>query len=188
MRMIIGTILGMALIAGTAQAEFLEAGTRSIRVDYVWEDDVGLGDSDWDGVEIGFGAACYELDDLAIVYAHLENDDFESDRLLLSAQEHFPMTWLPEQIIPFFGAGVGVGWLDQDGRGTPVDDNDKSALMVRGEAGVRILFCDYFGLNISGRMNYAAENIFPDGASSVSVKDDLEDTSYDFAFGVRFFY
>ena len=187
MRTLIGTILGMALIVGTAQAEFLAKGTQSIRLDYLWQDDAGQGDSDWDGVEVGVGTAVYELDDLAAVYGHMENDDFETDRLLLSAEEHYPMSWMPEQLVPFLGAGIGYGWLDIDGKGTPADDLDRSGWMARGEAGLRILFCDYFGLNLSARLNYSTHEIFPDGSSAPG-GGELEDTSYDFAFGVRFFY
>jgi hypothetical protein len=189
MKKMLITTIGLGMIAGLAQADFLDKGTRTIRADYVIQQDAGQGSSDMDGVEIGFGAVCYELDDLAVVYAHLENSDFESDRWLISAQEHYRWGFMPEQLLPFLGFGAGYGWLDVDGgTGSSADDLDRSGFMMRGEGGMRFLFCEWFGLNLAARYNFSNENIFPDETGPNPVKDDFEDTSWDFAFGIRIMY
>ena len=171
-------MLSFACLAINGFGEWLEKDQQTIRMEYIYADDVGTESAN--GIEVAFGKALIPLDDLAIFFAHLENDDMETQRIGLSLQENFPISWgIP--LVPYAGAGIGYGWIDVDGTGPDAPDIDKSGLLLRAEAGALLRLCDYFAISAGARLNFSSKEIFLD-------KKDLEDTSWDFAFGARFYY
>ena len=171
-------MLSFACLAANGFGEWLEKDQNTIRVEYIYADDVGTESAN--GVEVAFGKALYPLDDFAVFVAHLENDDMETQRLGFSVQENFPIPWgIP--LIPYAGAGIGYGWLDVDGGGPNGDDVDKSGLLLRAEAGALLKLCDNFALSAGARLNFSSKEIFLDDR-------DREDTRWDFSFGARFYY
>jgi len=179
MRILLAFTLSMVMTAAGASAEFLAKDTQTVRLDYVFDDD--LGTDDGNGFEIGFGTAVYELDDLAVAYNYIDADDVEHQQLVLSAQEYFPIRQFP--IIPFAGAAIGYGWTDISSTVDGPVDFDRGALVLRLEGGAAIKLCDRFSLFASARFNFASKDIFPDSSLT-----DLEDTNWNFAFGGRFYY
>lgn len=171
--------LSCACLAGTGYAEWLVEGQQSLRLDYVYADDSGSESAN--GVEIGFGTALYELDDVAVYFMHLENDDMEAQQLGVSVQQHFPWpSGIP--IIPYAGAAMGYGWLDVDGSGVVADDPDKGGFLARVEMGLLYKFCDYSALNAGVRLNFSTHDIFLDDDGST------EDTMWTFVLGGRIYY
>jgi len=166
--------LSMVMMTAAASAEFLLKDSQSVRLDYVFDDD--LGPDDGHGFEIGFGTAVFELDDLAIAYTYIDADAVDHQQLVLSAHEYYPIRDFP--VVPFVGAAIGYGWTDISGT-----ESDPDALVMRLEGGAAIRLCDYFSLFASARFNYATSDIFPDDSLT-----NLRDTNWNFAFGARFYY
>ena len=159
---------------------WLDKETQSVRLDYVFADDVGSESAN--GVEIAFGTALYDLDDVAVYFNYLGNSDMESQQLGLSVQEHFPIPNWTVALIPYVGAGAGYGWLDIDGPDAAGNDPDKSGFVARVEGGALFKVCDYFAFNAGARLDYSANDIFleEDGGT--------EDTQWEFVLGARFYY
>lgn len=172
-------LLSFACLATVSQAEWIGEGTQSLRLDYVYADDVGTESAD--GVEIAFGTAMYELDDVAVYFLHQENSDMEAQQLGISIQEHFPITGWSIDLIPYAGAGAGYGWSDFDGYGGSADV-DNGGFVCRVELGAILKVCDVFAFNAGARLNLSTHDIFLDGDESA------EDTQWTFAFGGRFYY
>jgi hypothetical protein len=170
--------VGIVLVAAGANAELLAKDTRSVRVDYLYDDEA-LGDSAH-GAELGFGVALYDLDDVAIFVSHVENGDMEMQTLGLSIEENWPIAGL-HGLMPWAGAGAGYGWLDVSGDGIGANDVDKGGWFARVEGGLKLVMCDYFAFNASARLHYSTHEIY-------AAEDELEDTNWDFALGVRFYY
>ena len=168
-------VTGIVLAAAGVNAGMLDKDTKSVHVDYIWTDDAF--DESARGAEIAFGVSCYDLDDLAIFASHVENGKMEMQQLGLSIEELFPIPDMPIGLVPFAGAGIGYGWLDVSGTG----DLDKSGWLGRAEAGVKLFFNENFALNASARYTLSTHDIFPD-------ERDTEDTNWDFALGLRFYY
>ena len=179
MRILLAFTLSMVMTVASASAEFLVKDSQTVRLDYIFDDD--LGPDDGSGFEIGFGTAVYELDDLAVAYTYIDADDVEHQQLVLSAQEYFPIRQIP--IIPFVGVAAGYGWTDVSSNVDGPVDFDRGSFVLRLEGGAAIKLCDWFSLFASARLNFAATDIFPDGSLT-----DLEDTNWNFAFGGRFYY
>ena len=173
-------MLSFACLAINGFGEWLEKDQQTIRMEYIYADDVGTESAN--GVEVAFGRALYPLDDLAFFVAHVENDDMETQRIGLSVQENFPIPLWGIPLIPYAGAGIGYGWLDVDDKGRTGHDTDRGGLLLRAEAGALLKFCDYFAVSAGARLNFSPKEIFLDGDG------DREDTSWDFAFGARFYY
>lgn len=171
-------VVGTVFMAAGVNAGQLGKDTKSIHIDYMWTDDAF--DESARGAEVAFGVSLYEMDDAAIYVSHIENGDIEMQQLGLSIEEIFPIPDMPIPLVPFAGAGLGYGWLDVDGD-EATGDFDRGAMVVRAELGVKYFFSDHFALNAGARFSYAVRDIFPD-------ERDLEDTNWDFALGVRFYY
>jgi len=166
-------VLGALVGAGSVSADWMDAGTKSVRAEYVWDDEAGTEDAN--GFEIGFGAACYDLDDIALVLTHVKNGDMERQFLGVSVQENFPIKPLPIPLIPFAGAAAGFAWVDIDNSGVPGGpDRDESSFTARLELGALYLFCDWFALSGSARLSYSNEDVYLDDSNL-----DLEDTNWD---------
>ena len=173
--------LGVLVGAGSVSAGWLDEGTRSIRTEYVWDDDAGTEDAH--GFEIGFGSALYELDDVSVLLTYLENSDVERQFLALSMEENWPIRALEAPLVPFVGVAAGYTWTDIDNSAVPGGGEDEEGgFTVRLELGVKYVFCQWFALSGSGRYSYCTSDIFPD--------DDLDvnHTNWDFAIGARFYY
>ena len=179
MRILLAFTLSMVMMTAGASAEFLAKDSQTVRLDYIFDDD--LGPDDGNGVELGFGTAVYELDDLAIAYTYIDADAVEHQQLVLSAQEYFPIRQFP--IIPFAGAAIGYGWTDISGSTVSGPDLDRGGMVLRVEGGAAIKLCDWFSLFASARYNYSSKNLFPESSLT-----DLEDTNWNYAFGARFYY
>ncbi len=171
-------VIGTVFMAAGVNAGLLEKDTKSVRVDYVWTDDAF--DESARGAEVGFGVSCYDMDDLAIYVSHVENGKIEMQQLGLSVEELFPIPDMPIGLVPFAGAAIGYGWLDVDGDGDE-GDFDRGSMLARAEFGAKLFFSENFALNASARFYVATRDIFPD-------ERDLEDTNWDFALGLRFYY
>jgi len=173
--------IGLGILVGfaTYSHAWLEEDTRSVSVDYIYDDD--LGDDDGDGVEIGFGAALYELDDVSLKFAHIESSEVERQFMGLSFEENWPIPRLP-QFAPFGAFAIGYGWTDVSSRSDGVD-YDKSGMVLRPELGLKWVFCDWFAASTSFRYNFSNKKIYPDGKNF-----DFEDTNWEWAIGLRFYY
>lgn len=170
--------VGIVLVAAGANAGMLDEGTQSVRVDYLYDDEA-FSDSAH-GAEVGFGLSLYDLDDLGIFVSHMENSDMEAQALGLSVEQHWPVKDL-RGLVPWAGAGAGYGWLDIDGKGPDAIDVDKGGFFARVEGGLKLMLTDCFALNASARLHYSTREIY-------AAKDETEDTNWDFALGVRFYY
>lgn len=174
--------IGLGILVGfaTSGQASLEENTRSISIDYVYDD--GLGSEDGNGIEVGFGcSAFYELDDVAIKFAHVEGGAVERQFLGLSMEENWPIPKFAG-LVPFGGFSFGYGWTDVSSTTTGID-TDKSGFVLRPELGAKWVFCDTFSFSSSIRYAFSSKNIYADGSNS-----DFEETNWEWAFGFRFYY
>ena len=172
--------LSFACLAGTGYAEWLAEGQQSLRLDYVYADDSGSEGAH--GAEIGFGTALYDLDDVAVYYMYMENDDMDAQQLGLSVQQHIPCPTGNIPLVPYVGAAMGYGWLDTVGSGVAGADLDKGGWLARLELGAVYQLCDYFALNAGARFNYSTHDIF------LNESGGTDDTMWTFVLGGRFYY
>lgn len=171
--------ISLACFATAGHAEWTAWENQSVRLDYVYAEDVGSEDAH--GVEIAFGTELYEMDDVAVYFLYQDNDDMDAQQLGLSIQEHFPITSWTIGLEPYVGAGVGYGWLDvNDGR--EYIDADGGALVGRVEAGAVLRVCNFFAFNAGARYNVAANDIFLNGHGGA------QSSQWTFVLGGRFYY
>ena len=126
--------------------------------------------------------ALYALDDVAVYFMHMGNDDMEAQQLGLSIQQHFPIPNWEVPLVPYLGAATGYGWLDIDGPNAAGADTDKGGWVARLEAGAIFRLTECFALHAGARLNFSTHGVF--------LEDDggTEDTQWNFAVGARYYY
>ena len=164
----------LVLATGTAFAGFLAKDTRSVRLDYVYDDEAGAEEAH--GVEAGFGSALYALDDVSVNFYYADNDSMQAQRVSLSAEEYWPLPILP-MVAPFAGVAGGWGWMDPVAPGKEVN-----SFYVGIEGGVNVHLCNWAGISGSAEYLWSDQDLF--------LRDDFtrDDGDWNFKLGIRFYY
>jgi hypothetical protein len=170
--------LTLVLAATTAFAGYLDKDTQSVRLDYVYDDEAGRESAS--GLELGFGSALYQLDDVAAYFQYFDNDSMQAQRLGVSVEEYWGIPNLP--LHPFGGVAFGWGWMDPTDPQIPGDAPEISSFYMGFEGGLNVTILDWIGVSGSAEYLWSDKNLF--------LKDDLtrDDGSWNFKLGVRFYY
>lgn len=82
---------------------------QNVRLAWAPDADGGVDGDDWKAFEVAYASAIYPLDQLIISYAHHNYDQKHANSLLLSIEEHFPLS---ERMVPYGVAGIGYMWTN----------------------------------------------------------------------------
>ena len=96
------------------------------------------------GFLVGFSQQIYPIDQMVISFGHLSSSDFEQNYVLLSFEEHFPIS---ETVAPYGSTGFGFMWTD-DKRG----DADREGLFGQIAAGIIVQTSRHWAF--FGEVNY----------------------------------
>lgn len=177
--------IGLVMTASSGYAElfegeFLAKGQNSVRAEAAFMPDAGPDDTAL-GVEIGFGAALYALDDVAVFYTGQQNDFVEMQRVGLSIQEHYPLQFTNDMLAPFLGVAGGWAWLDDTEDLFGLEDNPDNSFFGRLELGALFRAHERMALAASARWNLALDDVFVDD-------NGLQDSAWDYAIGIRYYW
>ena len=164
-------LLVLTLSSSVAFAEYLEEGTRTLRLDIYANDDSF--DASSVGIEGGFGVSLYSLDDVGLFLSGYDTDDdgkFKAGGIYI--EENYPINKL---LAPF--AGLSLGWGDV----SDAPGDNPSGIFGRVQAGLNLQVSSPWSLSAAIRYSLAEKDLFPDSGS-------LNDNRWDVSFGVRFHY